>query len=94
MNKIGEILLVGATIMLLVTLCILTQTEKQLDDCRFEVNHLQTKLDRYEELNDLVPALYQILPPLALAELKVITLQIRNMKHEAYQGREIPMFYK
>ena len=77
-----------------VTLVFLVKVEKQYDDCRFECNHLQTQLARYEELNDIVPALYQILPPIALAELKVATLQIRNMKHEAFESREMPLVWE
>lgn len=63
-------------------------TEKQLDDCRFEINHLQTKLARYEELNDIVPVLYQTLPPLALAELKTANEMILQKRHREYEAIE------
>ena len=86
-------LLTSISILLIITFALISwvDTEKQLSDCQFECNHLQTKLDWYEELNDIVPALSQIIPPLALAELKVATLQIRNMKHKAYEGEEMPL---
>lgn len=91
MDRLENVLLAATVILLMVTLYTLLQTERQLDDCRFECNHLQSQLNRYEELNDLVPALYQTLPLLALAELKVIAIQIRNQKHEDYEGSEMPL---
>ncbi|MEA3313035.1 MAG: hypothetical protein U9Q18_01520 [Caldisericota bacterium] len=39
------------------TLWSLINCEKQLDDCRFECNHLQTRIAMLEELNDYVPAM-------------------------------------
>ena len=65
--------------------------ERQLDDCHFEYNHLQTKLIRLEELNNYIPAMEQILNPLQLAELKAITEMIRNEKYKAYEGKEMPL---
>ena len=69
----------------------LISTERQLDDCRFEVNHLQTKMYRLQELSDYIPAMEQILPPLVLAQLKVATLMIRNERHRVYEGVEQPL---
>lgn len=65
--------------------------KNQLSDCRFEVNHLQAKLDRLQELNDYIPAMEQTLPPLVLAQLKVVALMIRHEKHKAYEGIEQPL---
>lgn len=84
-----------AVFLLLMGITVLThfliQSEEQLSDCQFECNHLQAKLDRYEELNDYIPALNQLLPPLAMAELKVATLQFRDQRHLAYEGQELPL---
>ena len=65
--------------------------ENQLSDCQFECNHLQTKLYRYQEFNDYVPAMEQILPPLVLAQLKVATLMIQNKRHRGYERYEQPL---
>lgn len=65
--------------------------ENQLGDCQFECKHLQTQLNRYQELNDIIPALSQIIPSLALAQLKVATEMIRQQKHKNYEGREMPL---
>lgn len=64
--------------------------KKKLNDCRFECNYLQNKLYKFEELNEYIPAMKQILSPVQIAELKALTLQIRNEKYEIYEGRELP----
>ena len=74
-----------------ILLSIIIPLENQLSDCRFECNHLQTKLWRLEELSDYIPAMEQTLPPLVLAQLKVVTLMIRNEKYKAYEGIEQPL---
>lgn len=63
----------------------------QLSDCRFECNGLQTKIYRLEELSDVVEAMNQVLPPLALAQLKAVTLMIRNERYKAFEGIEQPL---
>ena len=87
---------ISLVLVVLVTIAILfiiIPLENQLSDCQFECNHQQTKIDRMEELNDLVPALYQLLNPLQIAELKVATMQIRDEKHDSYEGRELPLIW-
>ena len=74
-----------------ILLAIIIPLENQLNDCRFECNHLQAKLWRLEELNDYIPAMEQTLPPLVLAQLKVATLMIRNGKYKAYEAIEQPL---
>ena len=74
-----------------ILLAIIIPLENQLDDCRFECNHLQTKLWWLEELSDYIPAMEQILPSLVLAQLKVATLMIRNERHRVYEGVEQPL---
>ena len=86
-----SISLMAVIIMVILTLVILVKTERQLDDCRFEVNHLQTKLWRLEELNDYIPAMEQVLPPLVLAQLKVTTEIIRQKKYREYERIEQPL---
>jgi len=75
-------------LMIIFNVWMFVDTEKRLSDCYFEVNNLQTKLDRYEELNDIVPALYQTLPPLALAELKTANEMISQKRHRGYEAVE------
>lgn len=48
----------------IIQLCTYSERYQQLDDYRFEINHLQTKLYRLQELSDYETALYQLLPPL------------------------------
>ena len=74
-----------------VLLAIIITLENQLSDCRFECNSLQTKVYMLQSLNDYIPAMEQALPPLVLAQLKVVTLMIRNEKYEAYAGIEMPL---
>ncbi len=74
-----------------VLLAIIIPLENQLSDCQFECNHLQAKLWRLGELNDYIPAMEQTLPPLVLAELKAVTLMIRNEKYKVYEGIEQPL---
>ena len=91
MKRFGEVLLIAATIMLTVTLYSLDQTEKQLDDCRFECNHLQTKLSRLQELSDYVLVLEQLLPEKTWAELKAANEMIRHKKYREYEAIEQPL---
>lgn len=80
----------GCIIMLL----IIIPLENQLSDCQFECNHLQAKLWRLEELNDYIPAMEQALPPLILAQLKVVTLMIKNEKYKEFEKSEQPLIEK
>ena len=82
------ILVIFVTVILLT---LIIPLENQLSDCRFECNHLQTKLWRLEELNSYIPAMEQTLPPLVLAQLKVVTLMIRQKRYKAYEGIEQPL---
>ena len=72
-------LIIALILIFITTLIFLVQTERQLDDCRFEVNHLQTKLHHLQKLNNYIPAMEQILPPLVLAQLKTVTEIIRQL---------------
>lgn len=60
----------------------------QLSDCRFECNHLQTKLSRLQELSDYVPILEQILNSQQLAELKVCSEIIQQKRYREYERVE------
>ena len=75
-------------LMIIFNVWMFVDTERKLSDCQFEVNHLQAKLDRYEELNDIVLALYQLLPPLAWAELKAANEIILQKRHREYEAIE------
>ena len=44
-----------------------------------------------EELNEYIPAMEQVLNSMQLAELKALTLMIRNEKYKAYEGYEQPL---
>ena len=85
------IVLVAVTVILIFTLVLLIQTERQLDDCRFECNHLQTKLSRLQELSDYVSILEQILSPQQLAELKAADAIIRHKRYREYEAVEQPL---
>ena len=74
-----------------ILLALIIPLENRLSDCRFEINHPQTKLWWLEELSDYIPAMEQILPSLVLAQLKVATLMIRNERHRVYEGVEQPL---
>ena len=65
--------------------------QQQLDDYRFEINHLQTKLYRLQELSDYVPAMEQLLPPEVLAQLKAATLMIQRKRWKEYERYEQPL---
>ena len=70
---------------------IITLHQQQLNDYRFEINHLQTKLYRLQELSDYVPAMKQLLPPLVLAQLKTATLMIQQKKYTDFEQYEQPL---
>ncbi|MCK4500809.1 hypothetical protein KAU11_09940 [Candidatus Babeliales bacterium] len=86
--------LISVIVIGIVMFALIIPLENQLDDCRFEVNHLQTKLWRLEELNDYIPSMNQILPPLVLAQLKAATLMIRQQKYHEYERVEQPLLTK
>lgn len=88
MNKLIILL---AYILFAVMLFFIINLENQLSDCQFECNHLQTKLYRYQEFNEYIPAMEQILPSLVLAQLKVATLMIQNKRHREYERYEQPL---
>ena len=73
------------------TVLIIIPLRGQLSDCRFECNHLQTKIDRLEALSEYEPALNQLLTPLAWAQLKVANEVLKNQRHKAYEGYEMPL---
>ena len=74
-----------------VMLALIIPLENQLSDCQFECNHLQTKIDRLEALSEYEPALNQLLTPLAWAQLKVANEVLKNQRHKAYEGYEMPL---
>ena len=81
-----------AEIFIIITLFIfIISLEQQLSDCRFEVDHLQVRLYRLQELNDYVSAMEQLLPPLALAQLKTATEMIRQKRWKEYERYEQPL---
>lgn len=82
------IFIVGA---LIINIFIFLSLRGQLSDCQFECNHLQTKLDRLEELGDYETALYQLLPSLGWAELRAANEQIRQQKYKSYESIEMPL---
>lgn len=79
------------SVMTIVATVFLVQSEKQLDDCRFEINHLQTRLSRLQELSDYVLALEQLLPERAWAELKTANAMILHEKYREYERIEKPI---
>ena len=76
---------------LIINIFIITFLKTQLDDCRFEVNHLQVRLYRLQELSDYIPAMEQLIPPLALAQLKTATEMIRQKRWKEYERYEQPL---
>jgi hypothetical protein len=86
MKYILIILFVLAVAVLMLALII--PLENQLSDCRFECNHLQSKLWQLKELNDYIPAMEQTFPPLVLAQLKATALMIRQQKYREYERVE------
>lgn len=78
-------------VILVIALVFLVKAERQLDDCRFECNHLQTKIDRLQELSDYISALDQLLPSRAMAELKVANAMIQHKKYREYEAVEQPL---
>ena len=76
-----------------ILLAIIIPLENQLDDCRFECNHLQTKLHRCQELSDYVEILEQ-LPPLVVAELRAANEIIRQARYRNYERVEQPLIEK
>ena len=81
-------------VILAVTLVSLVKTEKQYDDCQFEVAHYKTKLSRLQELSDYVLILEQILTPRQLAELKAANAMILHEKYREYERVEQPIITK
>lgn len=74
-----------------ILLGIIIPLENQLNDCRFEVNHLQAKLWRLQELSDVVEAMNQTLPSLALAQFKVIDKMIKDKRYRKFEATEQPL---
>ena len=68
-----------------------TKRHQQLEDHKFEINHLQTQVFHLRDLNDYAPILEQLLTPLQLAELKVLSEQIRQQKNKNYERHEQPI---
>jgi hypothetical protein len=77
-----------------ILLAIIIPLENQLDDCRFECNHLQTQVFRLRDLSDYVPILEQLLTPLQLAKLKTLSEQIRQQKYKEHERYEQPLITK
>lgn len=88
------ILLLILAIILVITLVFLVKTERQYDDCCFECNGLQTKIDRLEELSDYVLIFEQLLPPDVVAEWKAGNETIRQEKYKEYERVEQPIITK
>ena len=82
---------IAVIVMIILTLVFLIDAENQLADCRFEVNDFQTRLYRLEELQDYIPAMEQLLPPLVLAQLKAATEMIKQKKCREYERYEMPL---
>ena len=78
-------------VILIITLAFLVKTERQYDDCQFEVAHYKTKLCRLQELSDYVLILEQILTPRQLAELKAANAMILHEKYRKYEAVEEPL---
>lgn len=76
---------------LIINFFTITSYRRMLDDCRFEVNHLQVRLYRLQELSDYVSVLDQILTPLQMAKLKVANEQIKRQKYKDYERYEQPL---
>jgi hypothetical protein len=74
-----------------ILLALIIPLRGQLSDCRFECNHLQTKIDRLQELSDYIPAMENILNPLQLAELKTLSEMIRQQRYHEYERIEQPL---
>ena len=90
-TMIFQIAMVMVIFMAIVALVFIIPLERQLDDCRFECTHLQTKIDRLQELSDYISALDQLLPSRAMAELKVANAMIQHKKYREYEAVEQPL---
>lgn len=75
----------------IVIVTLIIPLENQLSDCRFECNHLQTKIDRLEALGEYETALYQLMPPLAWAQLRAANEIVKQERQWKYEGRELPL---
>ena len=49
---------------------------------------VQKEIDRLEALSEYEPALYQLLTPLAWAQLKVANEVLKEQRYKAYEGIE------
>jgi hypothetical protein len=74
-----------------ILLAIIIPLENQLDDCRFECNHLQARLTQCQELSDYIPAMENILNPVQLAELKALSEMIKQEKYKDFERYEKPL---
>ena len=74
-----------------VPLAIIIPLENQLDDCIFEYNHLQTKIDRLEALGEYETALYQLMPPLGWAQLRAANEICKQKRQFEFEGCEMPL---
>ena len=84
-------LIMVLSLMIVFNVWMFVDTERKLSDCQFEVNHLESQVFYLRELNDYMPILEQLLMPLQLAELKVLSEQIRQKKHREHERVEQPL---
>ncbi len=75
----------------IIQLCTWKERHQQLEDNRFEIAHLQNQVFYLRELNDYIPVMEQLLTPLQLTELKVLSEQITQKKHREYERHEQPL---
>ena len=76
---------------IVISLTMITILQRQLEDCRFEYNHLQTRLTQCQELSDCAEALEQTLPVLAWAQVRALNEEIKQKRHWKYEGAEMPL---
>lgn len=90
-NKSIPILTCILIVAIIISTLYINSLRGYLSDCRFECNHLQTKVYMLEELSDVIGTLYQILPPEAWAQLKVLEGMRKNEKYKEFERYETPI---
>lgn len=91
MKDILMVLLIYTFFTIVITLAFIIPLENQLSDCQFKVNHLQTKIDRLEALGEYETVLYQLMPPLAWAQLRAANEICKQKRQFEFEGCEMPL---
>ncbi|MCK4328746.1 hypothetical protein KAX02_02780 [candidate division WOR-3 bacterium] len=67
---------------------------QQLEDYRYIINDQKIRIAHLRDLNDYTAILEQLLTPLQLAELKVLSEMIKQKKYKEFERIEQPLIEK